>query len=103
MPIYHLSLPEDQNFFFQPTSYLTFNMYAHLLGHTNTKVVIRNNSNRNIWLLKKQKLGIISEFFIENCFSIKLKANITESPPIKLLFRDRTGFVIAAPDLIVEI
>lgn len=31
VPIHYHSLPDNQDFFFQPNTYLIFNIYAHLL------------------------------------------------------------------------
>lgn len=45
MPIHRLLLRDDRDFFCQPASHPSFNMYTHLLDYTNTKVVIFNNSN----------------------------------------------------------
>lgn len=100
VPIYHLSLPDNRDFCFQSSAHPSFNIYTHLLDYINTNVVICNNSNRHIRLPKKQKLGIVTEIFFQNCFSTKLEANIAKTPPTKLVFRDCTGVNIFAPDLL---
>lgn len=77
-------------------------MYAHLLEHTNTKVIVYNNSNWYIYLPRKQRLGTISKVFFGNRFSTELEADTAKILPTKLSFRDRTGVVIAALDPLLK-
>lgn len=98
IPIHCLSLSDDRDFFFQPSPHLSLNMYSHLLEYINTKVIIQNNSNRHVKLLKKQKLDTISKVFFKNCLSTQLEANTAEILPTKPYFKNRTGIIVTAPD-----
>lgn len=61
-------LPDDQDFFFQPLALSNLTLFSYLVNHTTSNVLVCNKSQCAVCLPRKQKLGLVTEVFYENCF-----------------------------------
>ena len=78
-------------------------LYSHLLNHTTSRILVRNNANRSIQISRSYRLGYITEIPFENCFATSIDHDFTStlltSP---FLFHERSGITISPADVGLE-
>lgn len=103
VPVLPTGLPDDRDFFFQPLTQAYLTLFSHLVDHTTGGVLVRNESQRTVRLPRKQKLGLVTEVFYENCFQAGLDLDTTEMPPkANPLHESRQGIRVSAVDPSLE-
>ena len=105
IPIAPVSLPSDRNFLFYPTTQANLTLYAHIVDHTTTKVLVSNTSDRLLRILRCQKLGHIVDICYENCFSVDAQAtfnSVAFPPRAQSFFNLHAGVALAPTDTLME-
>ena len=69
-------IPTDRDFMFEPKPQPALSMYTHLVDLSTSAILVTNNTDRTVQILRKAKLGAIEEIGYENCF------NVSTSGPI---------------------
>lgn len=78
-------------------------LFSHLVDHTTSGVLVRNESQRAVCLPRKQKLGLVTEVFYENCFQVGLDLDAVEMPPrAASLHESCQGIKVSAVDPSLE-
>lgn len=63
-----LALPDNRDFLFYPATQANLTLFTHLVDHETSKVLVRNNSNQTIQVLRRHRLDHIVNIAYENCF-----------------------------------
>lgn len=75
------SLPQDRDFYFEPTTQPSLALFAHLVDHKTKGIVARNESFSPIQITRKTKLGVVTEVLFDNCFAAEIEADLAMTPP----------------------
>ena len=67
-----LALPDDRDFLFYPATQANFTLFTHLVDHKTSKVLVRNNSSKTIWVPRCYRLGYTVDIAYENCFLVNV-------------------------------
>ena len=98
-----ISLPDSHDFLFQPFPQEHLTLYSHLLNHTSSKILVRNNADRLIQISQSHRLGYITEIPFENCFPNSVDHDTAStSPTSSLLFYEWNGITILPADTGLE-
>ena len=93
--IRQIPLPDSRDFLFQPFPQEYLMLYSHLLNHTSSRILVRNDINRSIQIPRSHRLGYITEILFENCFATSVDHDSASSPPISpILFHEWSGITI---------
>lgn len=95
VPFRQMPLPDSRDFLFHlsPQAHLT--LYAHLVDHSTSKVLVRNDADHPVQIPRHHKLGCVTELPYESCFAASVGHEAASSPPISLpLFHERSGITI---------
>ena len=84
IPTSPLKLPEDRDFLFEPSVQGNLTMYAHLVDHGMSSILVRNDSNSPVQIPKKTRLGNVTEIDYDNCFQAEVDTDYA-AVPSKLL------------------
>ena len=60
-------LPTDRDFLFEPTENWDLDLYAQLVDSTTSTIMVRNDSDHDVTLPCRSRLGMISEMDYSNC------------------------------------
>ena len=75
LSIKEINLSNDRDFLFEPAqTNANLTIFAYLINHIITEVLIRNKSNTSIHILRKLRLKNILEMNYENCFQIIIES-----------------------------
>lgn len=101
----HIKLPDFHDFLFHLSSQQHLTLYSHILDHTNTKILVRNNANHAIKISTHNRLGCVTELPYKNCFATSADLDIASTPPIlSTIFYDCNGIsILLAKDLKIEL
>lgn len=105
IPLALVSLPNDRDFLFHLTTQANLTLYAHIVDHTTTKILVSNTSDRSLRVPRHQKLGHIVDICYENCFLVDAQATFDSAafPPRAQPFFDLHARVALAPtDTLME-
>ena len=98
-----IPLPDFRNFLFQPFPQEHLTLYSHLLDHTSSRILVRNDADRSIQIPQSHRLGYITEISFENCFATSVDYDAASTPPTSpLLFHKRNGITIPPVDAGLE-
>ena len=94
-----IPLPDSHNFLFQPFCQKHLTLYSHLLDHTSSKILVRNDTDRLIQIFRSHRLGYITEIPFQNCFATLVDHDAASTPPTSpLLFHERNSITIPPAD-----
>ena len=105
IPLAPVSLPNDRDFLFYPTNQANLTLYAHIVDHITTKILVSNTSDCSLHIPRHQKLGHIVDICYENCFLADAQAtfDFAAFPPRAQPFFDlHTGVALAPTDTLIE-
>ena len=98
-----IPLPDSRDFLFQPFPQEHLTLYSHLLDHTSSRMLVRNDVDRAIQIPRSHRLGYITEIPFENCFATSVDHDATSTPPTSpLLFHERNDITIPPADTGLE-
>ena len=80
VPTRPLTLPEDRDFLFEPTVQGNLTMYAHLVDHGMSSILVRNDSDLPVQVPSKTRLGSVTEMDYDNCFKVDVDADFAAVP-----------------------
>ena len=63
-----LPLPDNRDFLFHPNTQANLTLFTHLVDHKTSKVLVRNDFSRTIWVPRRHRLGYIVDIAYKNCF-----------------------------------
>ena len=96
-------LPDSRDFLFQPFPQVHLTLYSHLLDHTSSRILVRNDADRSIQIPQSHRLGYITEIPFENCFATSVDHDAASTPPTSpFLFHERNGITIPPADTGLE-
>ena len=98
-----IPLPDSRDFLFQLFPQQQLTLYSHLLDHTSSKILVRNDAERSIQIPRRHRLDSITEIPFENCFATSVDHDAASTPPTSpLLFHERNGITIPPADAGLE-
>ena len=68
VPFLPVPLPDDKDFLFHPTAQPNLTLFAHIIHHDTSKVLVRNTSDCLLRISRRQKLGHVVDIRYNNCF-----------------------------------
>ena len=84
-----IKLPDSRDFLFSPTPQQHLTLYSHLLDHTSTKVLVRNEVGHAIKILLHHRLGCVTKLPYESCFAILADLDVASTAPtLPTIFHD---------------
>ena len=105
IPLVPVSMPDNRDILFHPTTQANLTLYAHIVDHTTTKILVSNTSNRPLFVPRYQKLGDIFDICYENCFLTDAQATF-DSTAFRLkatsFFDLHAGISLAPTDTAME-
>lgn len=105
IPPVPVSLPNNCDFLFHPTTQANLTLYAHIVDHTTTKILVSNTSDRSLRIPQHQKLGHIVDICYENCFLAEAQATFNSaafSPRAQPFFDLHAEVALASRDTLIE-
>lgn len=81
LPTKTVDLPRDCDFLFKPATQANLVLFAHLVDHTMTGVLCRNESGMPVRVPRKLKLGVVQEMDYENCFQAEIDVDFAMTRP----------------------
>ena len=100
-----IKLPDFRDFLFSPAPQQHLTLYSHLLDHTSTKVLVRNDVGHAIKIPLHHRLGCVTELPYESCFATSADLDVASTTPTSpTIFQDRNGISIPpAGDMKIEL
>ena len=105
IPLLPISLPNNKDFLFHPTAQTNLTLFAHIIHHNTTKVLVRNTSDQPLRILRHQKLGHVIDIRYDNCFLADAKAALNSAiiPPLTApFFEHKPSCASISTDLYME-
>ena len=78
------SLPENKDYFFEPSQQERLTLFTHLVDSHVAGVLVRNDSDNAINVPRRLRLGSIAEINYESCFQADVSSNAATTPPRKV-------------------
>lgn len=72
-------LLDDSDFLFYLATQTNLMLFAHIVNHETTKVLVRNTSDQLLHILRHQKLGYIVDIYYNNCFLANAKSALNSA------------------------
>ena len=91
-----LSLSEDRDYIFEPTTQVNLILFAHLIDSKITEILVRNDSDHQVEIPRKLRLGVVTEINYENCFQADLGSEYASTVPSKKFGWLKKVFAIVA-------
>ena len=100
-----IKLPDSRDFLFSSAPQQHLTLYSHLLDHTSTTVLIRNNAGHAIKIPLHHRFGYVTELPYESCFATSADLDVASTPPTSpTIFHDRNGIsILLAGDMEIEL
>lgn len=88
VPLKPILLPDDRDFLFHPVVQANLTLFAHLIDHETTKVLVRNTFDRPLRISRRQRLGQVVNIRYNNCFLVEPESALQAAafPPKALPF-----------------
>ncbi len=88
IPLLPVPLPDDKDFLFHPTAQANLMLFAHIIHHDTTKILVRNTSDRSLRISRCQKQGHVVDIRYDNCFlaDAEVALNSATVPPLTAPF-----------------
>lgn len=88
IPLLPVPLPDNRNFLFHLATQTNLTLFAHIINHETTKVLVKNTSNQPLRILRCQKLGHVVDIRYDNYFLADTKSALNSAtfPPQASLF-----------------
>ena len=93
-----IKLPEDRDFLFEPGP-ARLSMYAHLVDHTMSGVIARNDSNVPVQVPKRMRLGHVCEVDFDNCFHAKIDSDFALRPAMDFALKSAQSLDFSSTSL----
>ena len=77
LPTKPINLPPDRDFIFEPVRQANLSMFAHIVDHNMSAILVRNESNKVVQLPRKLRIGNVQEMDYEHCFLTDLDHSVT--------------------------
>lgn len=90
-----LSLPEDRDYLFEPTQQSNVVLFAYIINSRTTAVLAKNDSDHQVEIPRKFRLGVVTELDYENCFQADLSHEYASTNPSKKSGWLKKAFVVA--------
>ena len=99
IPLLPIILPDDRDFLFHPTAQTNLTLFAHIIHHHTTKVLVRNMSDQPLRILRHQRLSHVDDIRYNNCFLADAKAALNSAtvPPLTAPFFKYKPFCAPIP------
>lgn len=100
-----ISLPDNQDFVFYPTSQANLILYSYIMDYETLKILVRNVSNQSFYVLCRYKLGHQMDMAYKNYFfmDIQFAYNAVAVPPsLYSFFNVSTGPTLSSTDSLIE-
>ena len=81
LPTKFIDLPENRDFLFELITQANFTLFAHLVDHIMTGVLVRNEIDSLIQVSRKLKLGNVLEMDYEKCFQASIEPDFAMTIP----------------------
>ena len=79
-----VDLPAGRDLMFEPAAQSTLSVYAHVVDHNMSTVFVRNDTDQPIVLPRNSRLGSVTEYEAEGCFSVQTENhNLAVKAPIR--------------------
>ena len=75
------SLSNNRDFLFNSTPHYHLILFSHILNDLICRVPVQNASHQPILLLRRQRLGMLTEVSYDNCFQVILDTELAKHPP----------------------
>ncbi len=79
-----LPLPDDRDFLFHPVTQANLTLFAHLVNHETSRVLVRNDSSQAVRIPRRHRLGHVVNIAYNNCFQVANSHSVRDaatSPP----------------------
>lgn len=103
LPVFLL---DNCNFLFHPTTQTNLTLYAYIVNHTSTKILVSKISDYPLCILRHQKLSHIVDICYKNCFLVNAQATFNSAvflPGAQLFFNLHAGIALASTDTNIPI
>lgn len=64
--LHQVPLPDDWEFFFHPITQAKLTLYSHIVDHETLKILVKNASDRPLYILRRHKLGHLLDIAYDN-------------------------------------
>lgn len=91
-----LSLPDDRDYIFEPTTQANLILFSHMVDSKMTGILARNDSDHQVEIPRKLRLGAVTEIDYENCFQADLSPEYASTAPPKKFGWLKKAFAVAA-------
>ncbi len=105
IPLLPVPLPDDRDFLFHPATQTNLTLFAHIIDHETSKVLVRNTSDRPLRISRWQKLGHIVDIRYDNCFLADVESafqSATVPPKIQPLFEQEPSLAPNPTEYLIE-
>ena len=79
-----VNLPADRDFFSDPVAQTNLTLFAHLVDHTMTGVLVRNTTKLPIQVPKELRLGDVFKLEYKNCFQASVEPDFAMTHPKRM-------------------
>ena len=76
-------LPEDRDLLFEPSQLDALTLSTYIVNYTFSKIIIRNNLNLSIILIRRTRLDKVLKYKVEEYFLVATKYIIIINKPLK--------------------
>ena len=76
-------LPADRDFIFEPAQHDSLSVCAHIVDHTMSEILVRNDTDQPITLPKRTKLGRVVEYEAQGCYAVEADVQDLAHRPAK--------------------
>lgn len=100
-----VSLPNNRDFLFHLTTQANLTLYAHIVNHITTKILVSNTSDCSLRIPRHQKLSHIVDICYKNCFLADAQATFDSAafpPRAQPFFNLHAGVALAPTDTLME-
>ncbi len=84
IPLLPISLLDDRDFLFHLTAQANLTLFAHIIHHDTTKVLVQNTSDRPLRTSRRQRLGHVVDICYDNCFLADAEAALNSATVLSL-------------------
>lgn len=83
IPLLPVPLLDDRDFLFHLATQINLTLFAHIIDHETTKVLVKNTFDQPLRILCRQKLGHVVDICYDNCFLADTKSALNSAtfPP----------------------
>ena len=94
-----IPLPDNRGFLFHPTAQTNLTLFADIIHHDTTKVLVQNTSEQPLRISRCQKLGHVVDICYNNCFFANAEVILNSAivPPLTAPFLEHKPSLAPTP------